>query len=224
MSDVLLNSTFPQEEFDKVKKRIESSLASQKTDANAIANNIGARLRFGKLHPYGEFTTDETLKNIKLEQVKNHYATYFKPNISYLVITGDITKAKAELYAKKYFGKWQKGDVPKSFYTVPNTPDSAVVDFVHKPGAVQSVINITYPVELMPGTDEAIYGRVMNTILGGYFNSRVNANLREKHGWTYGARTTLRADEIIGSFTANASVRNAVTDSSVIEFLNELEY
>jgi predicted Zn-dependent peptidase len=223
MSDVLLNSTFPQEEFDKVKKRIESSLASQKTDANAIANNIGARLRFGKLHPYGEFTTDETLKNIKLEQVKNHYATYFKPNISYLVITGDITKAKAELYAKKYFGKWQKGDVPKSFYTVPNTPDSAVVDFVHKPGAVQSVINITYPVELMPGTDEAIYGRVMNTILGGYFNSRVNANLREKHGWTYGARTNLRADEIIGSFTANASVRNAVTDSSVIEFLNELE-
>lgn len=223
VSDVLLNPSFPQEEFDKAKKRVESGLASQKTDANAIASNVGARLRFGKLHPYGEFTTEETLKNIKLEQIKKHYETYFKPNISYLVITGDISKSKAEQYAKKYFGKWQKGEVPKSMYVVPNAPDSTVVDFVHKPGAVQSVINITYPVELMPGTDEAIYGRVMNTLLGGYFNSRVNANLRELHGWTYGARTNLRADEIIGSFTASASVRNAVTDSSVIEFLKEMD-
>ncbi len=223
VSDVLLNPSFPQEEFDKAKKRVESGLASQKTDANAIANNVGARLRFGKLHPYGEFTTEETLKNIKLEQIKKHYETYFKPNISYLVITGDISKSKAEQFAKKYFGKWQKGEVPKSMYVVPNAPDSTVVDFVHKPGAVQSVINITYPVELMPGTDEAIYGRVMNTLLGGYFNSRVNANLRELHGWTYGARTNLRADEIIGSFTASASVRNAVTDSSVIEFLKEMD-
>ncbi len=223
MSDVLLNPSFPQDEFDKAKKRIESNLASQKTDANAIASNVGARLRFGKLHPYGEFTTDETLKNIQLEQVKKHYATYFKPNISYLVITGDITKGKAEQYAKKYFGKWQKGEVPKALYSIPKAPDSTVVDFVHKPGAVQSVVNITYPVELMPGTEEAIYARILNTALGGYFNSRLNANLREGHGWTYGARSTLRPDDLIGSFNANASVRNAVTDSSVIEFLKEMD-
>jgi zinc protease len=223
MSDVLLNPIFPQDEFDKAKKRVESGIASQKTDANAIANNVGARLRFSKSHPYGEFTTEETLKNINLEQVKKHYATYFKPNISYLVITGDITKGKAEQFAKKYFGKWQKGEVPKALYAIPRAPDSTVVDFVHKPGAVQSVVNITYPVELMPGTEEAIYARILNTTLGGYFNSRLNANLREGHGWTYGARSSLRPDDLIGSFNANASVRNAVTDSSVIEFLKEMD-
>lgn len=222
LSDVVLNPVFPKEEFEKEVKRTESNLASQKDNANIIIGNVGARLRYGKNHPYGEFTTEATLKKVTPDLVKNHYKSYFKPNISYLVITGDITKAKAEQYAKKYFGKWEKGEVAKSAFSLPRAPEKTQVDFVHKPGAVQSVINITYPVELMPGTEEAIKSRLLNTVLGGYFNSRVNANLREGHGWTYGARTTLNADELIGSFTASAPVRNAVTDSSVIEFLKEL--
>lgn len=223
MSDVLLNPSFAAEEFDKAKKRTESGLAQRKTDANAIAGNVGSRLRYGKSHPYGEFVTEQTLEKVTLEKIKAHYAEFFKPNISYFVVVGDISKAKAEQYAKKYFGKWAKGDVKKAPYLVPRAPEKTVVDFVNKPGAVQSVINITYPVELMPGTREAIQARVTNAILGGYFNSRVNANLREGHGWTYGARTSLRPDELVGSFTASASVRNAVTDSSVIEFLKEME-
>ncbi len=222
MSDVLLNPTFPTEEFEKEKKKTESGLASQKDNANAIIGNVGSRLRYGKSHPYGEFTTETTLKKVTVDLIKNHYKTYFKPNISYLVITGDISKSKAEQYAKKYFGKWEKGDVPRTAYALPRPPETTQVDFVHKPGAVQSVINITYPVELMPGTEEAIRARLLNTVLGGYFNSRVNANLREGHGWTYGARTNLRADELIGSFTAEAPVRNAVTDSSIIEFMKEM--
>jgi zinc protease len=223
MSDVLLNPAFSAEEFDKEVKRMESNLVSQKDNANAIIGNVGARLRYGKSHPYGEFTTVSTLKKTTIDLAKNHYETYFKPNISYLVITGDISKSKAEQYAKKYFGKWEKGDAPKAVYAMPRAPEKTQVDFVHKPGAVQSVINITYPVELMPGTEEAIRARLMNTILGGYFNSRVNANLREGHGWTYGARTNLTPDELIGSFTAAAPVRNAVTDSSIIEFMKEME-
>ena len=223
MSDVLLNPGFPEEEFEKEKKRTESNLASQKDNANVIIGHVGSRLRYGKNHPYGEFTTESTLKKITNEMVKNHYKTYFKPNIAYFVITGDISKSKAELYAKKYFGKWAKADVPKTAYALPRAPEKTQVDFVHKPGAVQSVINITYPVELMPGTEEAIRTRLMNTVLGGYFNSRVNANLREGHGWTYGARTSLNPDELIGSFTASAQVRNAVTDSSIIEFNKEME-
>jgi zinc protease len=223
MSDVLLNPVFSAEEFEKAKRRSESGLASNKDDASAIASNVGARLRYGSSHPYGEFMTEETLNKITLEQVRSHYDTYFKPNISYLVITGDISRSKAEQYAKKYFGKWQRGDVKGNNYIMPRAPEKTQVDFVNKTGAVQSVINITYPVELMPGTQEAIKARVANAILGGYFNSRVNANLREGHGWTYGARTNLRPDELVGQFTAFASVRNAVTDSSVVEFLKEME-
>jgi zinc protease len=223
LSDVVLNPAFTQDEFDKAKRRSESGLASQKDDANAIAGNVGSRLRYGAKHPYGEFMTVESLNKITLEQVKKHYSTFFKPNVAYFVVVGDITKSKAEQYAKKYFGKWQQGDVPVTNYVRPRAPESAQVDFVHKPGAVQSVINITYPVDLAPHTTESIKARVMNAVLGGYFNSRVNANLREGHGWTYGARTSLRPDELIGSFTASASVRNNVTDSSVVEFLKEME-
>jgi predicted Zn-dependent peptidase len=222
MSDVLLNPVFPQEEFEKSIKRTESNLASQKDDAGAIMRNVGARVRYGKNHPYGEFTTETTLKKVTLEQVKKHYTTFLKPNISYLVITGDITKAKAEQYARKYFGAWVKAEVPKNAHLSARAPQKTVVDLVHKPGAVQSVINITYPIDFLPGTDEAIKARLMNTVLGGYFNSRVNANLREGHGWTYGANTNLRPDKLIGSFTASASVRNAVTDSAVIEFMKEM--
>lgn len=222
MSDVALNPTFPQEELDKSKKRAESGLAQAKNDPNAIAGNVTSIVRYGKGHPYGEIMTEATLAKVNVEQIKNHYNTYFKPNIAYLVVVGDITKEKAEKYAKQYFGKWQKGIVPEHQYGIPRMPEKTMVEFVHKPGAVQSVINITYPVELMPNDPDVIKARVMNTVLGGYFNSRVNANLREGHGWTYGARTSLSSDELVGAFTAAASVRNAVTDSTITEFMKEL--
>lgn len=223
MSDVLLNPAFSQEELDKAKKRAESNLASQKDDANAIAGNVASTLRYGKDHPYGEIMTDVTLAKINLDQIKNHYNTYFKPNIAYLVVTGDVTKAQAERQAKQYFGKWAKADVPTHNYGIPRAPDKMQVDFVNKPGAVQSVINITYPIDLQPGTPDVIRSRVANTLLGGYFNSRLNNNLREGHGWTYGSGSSLNPDKLVGSFNASASVRNVVTDSSIIEALKEMK-
>lgn len=223
MSDVLLNPTFPQEELDKAKRQAESNLASNKDDANAIAGNVSTVLRYGKDHPYGEIMTEESLAKINLDQIKGHYNTFFKPNISYFVVVGDVTKAQAEKFAKQYFGKWQKGDVPKYKYGVPQPPAKTQVNFVHKPGAVQSVINITYPIDLLPGTTENISGRLLNNILGGgSTSSRLNGNLRETRGWTYGAYSALNPDRLVGSFSAQASVRNAVTDSAIVEFLKEM--
>jgi zinc protease len=223
MSEVLLRPAFAAEELEKSKKQAESNLLSAKDDPAAISTNVSSILRYGKSHPYGEVMTEQTLANVTQDKIKNHYNTFFKPNISYLVITGDITRAQAEKQANKYFGKWVKGDVPKQQYFAPRPPEKTQVNFVHKPGAVQSVINITYPLDLKPGDPDAIKARLLNTILGGYFNSRVNANLREKHGWTYGARTSLGTDKLVGYFNANASVRNAVTDSSIIQFVKEME-
>ncbi|MBL7828934.1 MAG: insulinase family protein, partial [Saprospiraceae bacterium] len=88
MSDVLLHPIFPQEELDKAKVQAQSNLASQKDDANAIAGNVGSILRYGKDHPYGEIMTEATLSKITLDPIKAHYNTYFKPGISYLVVTG----------------------------------------------------------------------------------------------------------------------------------------
>ena len=222
MSDVLLNPAFPEEELEKARRRQESNLAAAKDNADAIAGNVGSILRYGKDHPYGEVMTEASLAKINIEQIKNHYSTYFKPDIAYVIVVGDITKASAVAKVEKYFGKWAPGKAPQHTYTTPQAPEKTQVDFVHKPGAVQSVINITYPVVLPQNSPDVIGARLMNTILGAYFNSRVNANLREKHAYTYGARTALSADQWIGSFNATASVRNAVTDSAIIQFKNEL--
>lgn len=224
LADVLFNPTFPEAELAKAKTRAESGLASAKDDANAIAANVASALRYGKDHPYGEVMTEATLANITLDQIKNHYNTYLKPNVAYLVVVGDIKKADALAKAEQYFGKWASGSVPTKKYASPKQLDKTEVDFVHKAGAVQSVVNITYPVELMPNNPDVIPVNLMNNILGGRFiNSRLNLNLREDKGYTYGAYSTLSTDRLIGYFNASASVRNAVTDSSIIEFRKELD-
>ncbi len=223
MSDVLLNPSFLQEEFDKSKRRAESALAQSKDDPDAIKGRVSAVLNYGKSHPYGESMTEETLAKINLDLMKNHYRTFFKPNIAYLVVVGDVTRAQAEQQAKKYFGSWVKGTVAEQTYALPAAPEKSQVDFVHKTGAVQSAFSVTYPIDLKPGKPDVIRARVANTILGAYFNSRVNANLREGHGWTYGAGTSIQPDEMVGSFRGGASVRNGVTDSSLVEFLKEMD-
>jgi zinc protease len=222
MSDVLLNPAFSAEELKKAKTKAQSGLAQSKDNANAIASNVGAVLRNSKSHPYGEIMNEASLEKINMEQIKSYYSTFIKPNVAYFVVVGDITKAKAEAYAKQYFGNWKRGDVPKNTYKMPTMPEKTQIDFVNKPGAVQSVISVTYPVELVTGNEDGIRARLMNTILGGYFNSRINANLREAHAYTYGARSSLSPNKVIGSFSAGASVRNAVTDSSIIQLIYEL--
>ncbi|RMG80347.1 MAG: insulinase family protein, partial [Bacteroidetes bacterium] len=223
MQDVLLNPTFPEEEFEKAKKRLISNLVQEKEDANAIASKVGSALRFGKDHPYGEIETEETINNLSVDLCKAYYNFYFKPNISYLTIVGDITPEKARALAESAFGDWEKGNVDKANFPTPQKPGKPVVEFVNKNGAVQSVINISYPVELKPGAPDAIKASVANTMFGGFFGSRLNSNLREDKGYTYGARASLNADPYVGSFVASASVRNEVTDSSLVEFLKEME-
>lgn len=223
MQDVLMNPTFSEEEFDKIKNQTLSALAQQKEDPNAIASNVAQVLRYGKDHPYGEIETESTIQNLTVDNCKEYYSTYFKPNISYLTIVGDITASEAKALAEKYFGGWEKGSVLGAEFDLPSKPDGAVANFVNKTGAVQSVINITYPVNLKPGEPDVIKSSVMNTMLGGYFSSRLNSNLREDKGYTYGAGSNLRNDKVVGSFTASASVRNEVTDSSLVEFLSEMK-
>lgn len=223
MADVLLNPSFPEEELQKAKRRAESGLAASKDNADAIAGNVRAVLNYGKDHPYGEIMTEQTLANITMDKIRSHYNTYFKPNISYLVVVGDISRADALAKAQKYFGKWQSGEVPQNAYTAPKAPAKSQIDFVHKVGAVQSVINVTYPLNFPQNSPDVIPARLMNSILGGgTINSRLNLNLREGKAYTYGSYSSLSPDKFVGSFNASASVRNAVTDSAVIEFRKEL--
>ncbi|MBK7427284.1 MAG: insulinase family protein [Saprospiraceae bacterium] len=108
MSEILLQPAFPVEEFDKLKTRTLSGLAASKDNPSAIAGNVSNVLRYGKKHPYGEITTEETVAKITLDKSKEYYNTYFRPNISYLVVVGDMNVIQARNLATKYFGAWEK--------------------------------------------------------------------------------------------------------------------
>lgn len=223
-SDVLLNPTFPAEELEKIRKQTISGLKQEKESADAIAANVAKVLRYGKNHPLGEITTEETVAKVTQNSVKAFYDSYFKPNTSYLVIVGDINRVKAEELSKKYFGQWKRGDVPVSQLPAVKSPVGKQVVFVPKTGAVQSIINVTYPVDYKPGNPDAIKASVMNSLLGGgVFSGRLMQNLRENKAYTYGANSQLVTNKYTGYFNAFASVRNDVTDSSVTEFLYEMD-
>ncbi len=223
MSDITLNADFKQEELDKIKTRTLSGLQTSKNEPDAMLRNVSAAVNFGKNHPYGEITTEESVKAITLDRCRKYYATYFHPNVAYLAIVGDITLAEVKPLIEKYFGSWEKADVPVANYSIPPVPTTARVVFVPRDGAVQSVINVTYPVDLKPGAPDAIKASVANTILGGGSQGRLFLNLREKHGWTYGSYSTLRTDELMGNFTAYAKCRNIVSDSSVGQIVEEMK-
>jgi len=122
-----------------------------------------------------------------------------------LTIVGDISLGQAKANAEKYFGAWKSGKVPEYKYAASVRPKEPTVSVANKEGAVQSVIRVTYPVEMQPGSDDALHAAVMNSILGGgIFLGRLMQNLREDKAFTYGARSSLRADQLIGSFSASA--------------------
>ncbi len=222
MSDIILNSDFKQNELDKIKKRMQSDLASQKDDPDAIAGTVKSVVDFGKKHPYGEPETEQTIGNITLEKCRNYYKTYFAPNVSYLAVVGDINEQEAKDLAVRYLGSWKKKDVPEFTYALPEPPEETLVALVDRPNSVQSVINVTYPVQLKPGDNDAIQAGLMNTILGGG-TFRLFQDLREKHSFTYGANSSLSKDEYVGSFNAYTNVRNAVTDSAITRILYEMD-
>lgn len=223
MSDIVLNAEFKQEELDKIIKQTLSGLKAQKDDPNAIASNVRNALVFGLDHPYGEQITEETVNNITLKICQNYYENYFSPSISYMAIVGDIEKDDAEKLIKKYFGSWEAKEVQKATYKKPQAPLVNKVALVDRPQSVQSVVNVSYPIDLKIGSEDVIKTSVANMILGGYFSSKLNSNLREDKGYTYGARSSIDSDELIGSFSASTQVRNSVTDSTITAILAEMK-
>jgi len=222
MADVLFNPVFPQSELDKLKKQALTGLAAAKDNPDAISSLLTNALVYGKDHPYGENQTEVTTENITVEDVKTYYNTYFKPNIAYLAIVGDIDAKEAEKLVREYFGKWEQGDVPGNTYQAPKAPEQIQVAVVDRPASVQSVIKLGYPLEMNPAKEDFLSTRVLGYILGGGFNSRLNMKLREDKGYTYGARSSIGSDKLVANFMASTSVRTEVTDSALTEMIYEI--
>jgi len=223
MADVAMHPAFTQEEFDKAKEQFLSGIESEKDDAGSIMGNVFNALIYGKDQPYGEIITKETVEAITLEDCKNYYNTYFKPNITYIAVVGDVKTKSIKKLFKKHLEGWASGEVTPATFPLPESIQKTAVAFVDRPSSVQSVIRIGNPIVLKPGDADIDAMRVMSVILGGGSMGRLYNNLRETHGYTYGAYSSFGTDELVSAFYAYAQVRNEVTDSAVYQFLVELE-
>jgi zinc protease len=221
MTDALFNANFQQSDLDRLKKQALSALEASKNEPDDMMNNVASVMNYGVYHPYGEVTTEATINNITLADCNNYFKQYFRPNVAYMAIVGDINLAQAKEMVNKYFAKWEKGDVPRATYPACTAPAATEVDFVQRDGAVQSVVSITYPIDLMVGSKDVLPTRVLNQVLGGSFQ-RLDKNLRETHAWTYGSNSSISDDDIVGNVDVNVKCRNEVTDSSITEMFKEM--
>jgi len=221
MSEIVLKPDFPQKELDRKKKDRLTSLMQMHDQPTAIAGIAFNQLLFGKAHPYGRMSDENAIKNFNAGMLKDFYKKYFVSNNSYLIAVGDISKNDLIKKLESAFGKWKKGDIKRNNVKEPAQVSSRVVYLIDKPGAAQSVINIGRigASRLTADYDPIV---VMNTLLGGSFTSRLNQNLREQHGYTYGASSRFAFRHVPGSFVAASSVQTEVTDKALVEFFKEL--
>lgn len=222
MADGALNPIFSQEELDKERTKLLEGLKSEEKSVTAVAGRVEDVLAFGKDHPSGEYLSEATLKNVTLDDVTLNYNTYFVPGNAYLVVVGDVKTKDVQKMVEKQFGSWKKAMAPNLTYTDPKNVQYSQINFVDMPNAVQSEIALVNTVNLKMTDKEYFAGILANQVLGGGGEGRLFMNLREKHGWTYGAYSSLGSGKYVEKFRSGASVRNAVTDSAVVEFMNEL--
>lgn len=221
MTDVMFNASFPESEIERLRKQNLSGLQSTKADAGQMAKNATRKVNFPG-HPIGEVMTEESLKNITRSDIISHYKANFSPVGAYLVIVGDINRTQAEAIVNRYFAAWQGAPA------YDNTPGKGQFDkgnrviFVKKPGAVQSVVYVTFPIDIKTGDKNQLPLTVLNGILGGGgFGTRLMQNLREDKAFTYGCYSSLNITENGSWMSAGGNFKNAVTDSAITEILKE---
>jgi predicted Zn-dependent peptidase len=223
MADGAINPKFTEEEFTKVKDREIEGLKSNEKNVAYNAGRVRSALAYGKNHPYGEFATETTVGSLTLADVQSFYKTYFSPKNAYLVIVGDVKYDEVKKLVKENFSGWKKSSLPA--YTLPEVTnlDKTEIQFIDMPHAVQSEIALVNTINLKQKDKDYLPVLVANKILGGGGEARLFLNLREDKGYTYGAYSRTGNDKYgAATFVASASVRNAVTDSSVVAFLDEI--
>jgi len=222
--DVLTHPTMPEKEFVRVKNDRLTSLLQQKDRATTIATMAFGKLIYGNSHPYGNDAsgTEQSIKDLTRDDLVRFYQTHYRPNNATLVVVGDVTMELMLPRLTKAFSDWKQADgtVIETFATP--SVETRKLYLVDKPGAPQSEVRIGYPA-LARSTPDFFSVNLMNTILGGQFTSRLNSNIRERRGFSYGVRSMFQFNRLPGPFVASGAVQTAKTDSALQEFLREID-
>jgi len=225
-SDVLLNPSFPQSDFDRLKKTQLAGIKQEKSSPRTIAMRVFPKIVFGEGHAYSNPFTgsgfEESIDKMSREDMVKFYSTWYRPNNATMVIVGDVTMEEIAPLLEKYLKNWKSGDLPKKNISEVQNKAKSEFYLIDKPGAQQSEI---YAVNLAPPSKDPndISIGLMNYILGGAFTSRINMNLREGKHWTYGARTTVVGAKGQRPFMVSAPIQGDKTKESILEIYKEIK-
>ena len=223
-TDVLLNPTFPEAELERIKKEYQARILQEKRQPFTASFKNFLRTLYGKDHPYGQpYTgtgTEESIKAITNRDLKKFYETYFHPNNATLIVVGDVTADEIQSVLEKSLKNWKKQDIPPVEIPLLQRIDRNQIYLIDKPGAPQSVI-VCGHFGLLRNSPDYYKAQVMNTILGGKFTSRLNMNLREDKGYTYGAGSFFMYLKGLGPFLAYTQVHTEYTEETINEMVKE---
>ena len=223
-SDLILNPSFPQNEFERLQKDRLAAIAREKTVPQLMALRVLPEILYGKNHVYAKpFTgtgTEDAVKRMSREDLVKYHATWFKPNNATLLVVGDTTLAEIKPQLEKAFAGWKPGEVPKKVLANVAAPEKSVVYLVDRPGALQSVI-VGAQLAIPRNDPDALPLEVVNDLFGGNFSSRINMNLREDKHWSYGVRSQLQSAIGQRPFMSVSPVQTDKTREAMQELVRE---
>jgi zinc protease len=224
MADVILNPAFPEEELERLRKRRLDAILQEKHNPAAIARKTFRRNLFGSEHPLGKETggTEFSIRGLRVPELREFYHSFWRPNLGTLVFVGDITMGESLRLAEQYFGDWPKGERNPLPLSSPQIPHRVRFGLIERQDAPQSQIRVggLGPSRL---TQDFCAIELMNSILGGSFSSRLNLNLREDKGFTYGAFSSFSYGRQYGLWVCGAAVHTQFTLESLREIFQELK-
>jgi zinc protease len=220
--DMLLNSTFPADALDRLRGQRLVALTQQRAQPNAIADRVFPRTLYGPAHPYGRLTTEESLKAITRDDIVAFHHEYLQPGRALITVVGDVTTASVKPAIETALAAWPKsGSRPTFSYPAPPERPKTTIYLVDRPGSAQSTVAIGQPGP--PRNTPDYYAiQVMNTMLGGMFQSRLNANIREEKGYSYGVTSGFAFGKGPGAFRTGGDIVGDKTDAALVEFMKEL--
>jgi len=223
MADMLVNPSFPAEALTRRRGQMLVNLTQAKDQPNSIAFNVFAKVLYGDEHPYGRVVTDKTVNAVTLDDIVAFHQAYFRPGRAIMTVVGDVDPANVRASYEKAFANWKAGgDRPTFAYPPVPASRATTIYLVDKPKAAQSVFALGIP---GPSRDTPDYYAiaVMNNVLGGLFQSRLNHLIREVKGYSYGVNSGFSFGRGPGAFRAGGGIVTAKTDSALIDFMNELK-
>jgi Predicted Zn-dependent peptidases len=226
LQERLFNAKFTEEAFNRIQKQILEGIKQVKTRPSAVANDVIATVNYGADHILGmsDYGTESTIRNITLKDIEDYYKNYMTSKNTKVVVVGDVKQN--EIVPKLAFlNKLPNKTIElPTVASVPKTVDKSRIYLVDIPKAAQTEFRVGYVTGLKyDATGDFYKAGLMNFALGGGFNGRVNINLREDKGWTYGARTSFDGDNYTGNFTFSSGIRADATDSALNEVIRELK-